>query len=275
MLSNTASRYECHVYDAMHYMFTGKERDAESGLDYFGARYYASNMGRWMSPDWADKPEAVPYSDLANPQSLNLYNYVNNNPLSHADADGHCPECVVQVLDEFAASPAGQQLSAGAAAGWAAAGAALGAAGGYMQSHWDSIKSAASSIDWSHYPTSTIDGIPMNQAVMNQDGAKSVPNPNGSKGAPDHQQTADEEAAKMGPNGQREVRVPTPGGEKGSRVIDAAKVENSKVTQATQVVRTNKNGTPVSREVRAARDIQNATGVQPKLVPVRPLKENQ
>ncbi len=51
-------------------------------------------MGRWMSPDWADKPEAVPYSDLGNPQSLNLYGYVNNNPLSKADKDGHCPECV-------------------------------------------------------------------------------------------------------------------------------------------------------------------------------------
>jgi RHS repeat-associated protein len=70
-------------------LFTGKERDTESGLDYFGARYYSSNMGRWMSPDWADKPEAVPYSDLMNPQSLNLYGYVNNNPLSRADADGH------------------------------------------------------------------------------------------------------------------------------------------------------------------------------------------
>ncbi len=71
---------------------TGKERDSESGLDYFGARYYSSNMGRWMSPDWADKPEAVPYSSLDNPQSLNLYGYVLNNPLSHADADGHCCE---------------------------------------------------------------------------------------------------------------------------------------------------------------------------------------
>ena len=70
--------------------FTGKERDSESGLDYFGARYYSSSMGRWMSPDWADKPEAVPYSDLWNPQSLNLYGYVNNNPLSQADPDGHC-----------------------------------------------------------------------------------------------------------------------------------------------------------------------------------------
>ena len=76
-----------------HYKFTGKERDAETGLDYFGARYYGSNMGRWMSPDWADKPEAVPYSSLDNPQSLNLYGYVLNNPLSKADPDGHadCP----------------------------------------------------------------------------------------------------------------------------------------------------------------------------------------
>jgi RHS repeat-associated protein len=37
--------------DPNHYKFTGKERDSESGLDYFGARYYGSNMGRWMSPD--------------------------------------------------------------------------------------------------------------------------------------------------------------------------------------------------------------------------------
>ena len=34
---------------------TGKERDSESGLDYFGARYYASSMGRWISADWAQK----------------------------------------------------------------------------------------------------------------------------------------------------------------------------------------------------------------------------
>lgn len=50
-------------------------------------------MGRWMSPDWADKPEAVLYSDLADPQSLNLYGYVRNNPLSKADPDGHQCSC--------------------------------------------------------------------------------------------------------------------------------------------------------------------------------------
>jgi RHS repeat-associated protein len=80
----------CSGGDASEQHFTGKERDTESGLDYFGARYYSSNMGRWMSPDWAAKPEAVPYSKLDNPQSLNLYGYVLNNPLSQADPDGHC-----------------------------------------------------------------------------------------------------------------------------------------------------------------------------------------
>jgi RHS repeat-associated protein len=69
--------------------FTGKERDAESGLDYFGARYYASSMGRWMSPDWSAKEEPVPYAKLDSPQSLNLYSYVGNNPLSRVDPEGH------------------------------------------------------------------------------------------------------------------------------------------------------------------------------------------
>jgi RHS repeat-associated protein len=69
--------------------FTGKERDIESGNDYFGARYYSSAMGRWMSPDWSAKTEPVPYAKLDNPQSLNLYAYVFNNPLGGVDPDGH------------------------------------------------------------------------------------------------------------------------------------------------------------------------------------------
>jgi len=75
--------------DASPLHFTGKERDAESGNDYFGARYYSSAMGRFMSPDWSVKVEPVPYSKLDDPQTLNLYDYVRNNPLSNVDADGH------------------------------------------------------------------------------------------------------------------------------------------------------------------------------------------
>jgi RHS repeat-associated protein len=75
--------------DATEHHFNGKERDTESGLDYFGARYYGSSMGRFMSPDWSAKQEPVPSLKLDNPQTLNLYSYVQNNPLSQRDFDGH------------------------------------------------------------------------------------------------------------------------------------------------------------------------------------------
>jgi len=77
--------------------FTGKERDAESGNDYFSARYYASSMGRFMSPDplpwihWQsgnrdDQQRFEGY--IANPQNFNMYAYVNNNPLNKTDPTG-------------------------------------------------------------------------------------------------------------------------------------------------------------------------------------------
>jgi RHS repeat-associated protein len=55
--------YDCPIqYALLTYQFTAKERDAESGLDEFGARYYSSALGRFMIPDWAGKPTAVPYA---------------------------------------------------------------------------------------------------------------------------------------------------------------------------------------------------------------------
>jgi RHS repeat-associated protein len=75
--------------DPSEHHFAGKERDTESNLDYFPARYYNSNLGRFLSPDSDTLPDDVPYADFNNPQSLNLYAYVGNNPLSQTDADGH------------------------------------------------------------------------------------------------------------------------------------------------------------------------------------------
>jgi RHS repeat-associated protein len=75
--------------DSNHYKFTGKEKDSESGLDYFGARFYSAAMGRFMTPDWSEKPVTVPYADLSDPQTFNLYSYVRNSPVARFDADGH------------------------------------------------------------------------------------------------------------------------------------------------------------------------------------------
>jgi RHS repeat-associated protein len=67
-----------------HYKFTGKERDSESGLDDFGARYYSSQYGRFSSVDliW------VKSDRLLDPQRLNLYSYTRNNPVSLTDPTG-------------------------------------------------------------------------------------------------------------------------------------------------------------------------------------------
>src|SRR5207247_7947207 len=85
--------------DAIRQRFTGKERDTESGLDYFGARYFSAGQGRFTSPDeWTPiaggSPSALPYADVLLPQSLNRYAYVMNNPLRSTDPDGHCAEAL-------------------------------------------------------------------------------------------------------------------------------------------------------------------------------------
>jgi RHS repeat-associated protein len=67
-----------------HYWFTGKERDSESGLDYFGARYYSNGLARFTSVD----PIWVKGDRVLDPQRLNLYAYGRNNPLKFKDPTG-------------------------------------------------------------------------------------------------------------------------------------------------------------------------------------------
>jgi RHS repeat-associated protein len=71
--------------DTIDQKFTGKERDQETGLDYFGARYYGSSLGRWTSPDLVNVTE----DRMVSPSStLNKYVYGGNNPLKFTDPDG-------------------------------------------------------------------------------------------------------------------------------------------------------------------------------------------
>jgi RHS repeat-associated protein len=71
--------------------FTGKERDPETGLDYFGARYYGSKIGRFTTTD----PVYTWQENLVDPQRWNRYAYARNNPLKYIDPDGR----VIRVAD--------------------------------------------------------------------------------------------------------------------------------------------------------------------------------
>jgi RHS repeat-associated protein len=63
--------------------FTGKERDTETWLDYFGARYFSGAQATWTSVD----PQTMA-GDVGNPQDWNRYAYSLNNPLRYLDPDG-------------------------------------------------------------------------------------------------------------------------------------------------------------------------------------------
>jgi RHS repeat-associated protein len=72
---------------SMSYKFTGQERDAETGNDNFQARYYGSTSGRFMSPD----PSGLAFANLSDPQTLNPYSYVYNQPTDAVDLNGLWP----------------------------------------------------------------------------------------------------------------------------------------------------------------------------------------
>jgi RHS repeat-associated protein len=69
--------------DNINQKFTGQERDSETGLDFFQARYMSAAQGRFNSPDPGNAG-----ADLTNPQSWNGYSYVWNNPLNAVDPTG-------------------------------------------------------------------------------------------------------------------------------------------------------------------------------------------
>ncbi|MBO0792043.1 MAG: RHS repeat-associated core domain-containing protein, partial [Ktedonobacteraceae bacterium] len=103
------------------YRFTGKERDAESGLCYHGARYYAPWLARWVSCDPAGTVDG-----------LNLYVYVHNNPIKHIDNSGHSaaekladPELVETAKTVLRLIPGGLAAGGGATATGAGAGGAV------------------------------------------------------------------------------------------------------------------------------------------------------
>jgi len=86
IVTTIGGRTTAHGYgggDGVRQQFTLKERDNETGLDYFINRYYSSTQGRFTSVD-----PTLKSIDPTNPQTLNRYSYALNNPLAFIDPDG-------------------------------------------------------------------------------------------------------------------------------------------------------------------------------------------
>jgi RHS repeat-associated protein len=81
--ANPRTAGQGYVADNVRQKFTQKERDNESGLDYFGARYYSSPQGRFTSPD-----PLLSSGRIYGPQTWNRYSYTLNNPLKYVDPSG-------------------------------------------------------------------------------------------------------------------------------------------------------------------------------------------
>jgi len=76
--------------------FVGKEKDKETGLYYFGARYMEGKIGRFISPDPVGMVDprngSINHKNILNPQRLNYYAYGLNNPYRYIDPDGNDPD---------------------------------------------------------------------------------------------------------------------------------------------------------------------------------------
>jgi RHS repeat-associated protein len=70
------------------FLFTGQEADQESGLMYYGARYYSPFLARFTQPDTV-------IQDIYDPQALNRYAYARNNPLKYTDPSGHYVHVII------------------------------------------------------------------------------------------------------------------------------------------------------------------------------------
>jgi RHS repeat-associated protein len=95
------------VADGVRQRFTQKERDVETGLDHFGARYLSSTQGRFTGCD----PKMLGIKQVGNPQRWNRYAYVVNNPLALYDPDGQDDQGQGggKVIDVFIAIPPDRQ----------------------------------------------------------------------------------------------------------------------------------------------------------------------
>ncbi len=136
--------------------FVGKEKDDETGLDYFGARYLSVESGRFLAVDPVRAVDEfsgqINSAILTNPQRLNVYAYSLNNPYRYVDPDGEFGFLVC------AAIVAGAQLGALAIA-WLGSRGGLAAAEGIAKISGNQVNERIPGTVGGYAPSDAIDDI--------------------------------------------------------------------------------------------------------------------
>jgi RHS repeat-associated protein len=230
-------------------MYAGKERDSESGFDYFGGRYYTGQIGRFTTVDPLVPIEAA----QLNPQMWNSYAYVMNNPLRYSDPDGRCPfGCVGEGYGAYVI-------------GAAAAGTAI-----YLTSPQG--RAAVSQVV---NDTRTMITTAAGQISSWFQSAKRP----GTHGKPDHKATVEFWAGKY-PNTGTEVRFPVKpggpvpqgaGGKKDHRRADVVIYDpTGAIEKIIQIIRPTPGGHAPVREEDAKNDLEHSLDVPVEFKPVDP-----
>ena len=240
--------------------YTGQENDKESGFIDYGARQYDPRFKRFLQCDPVK-------SNIYDPQNLNCYSYVLNNPYKYTDPTGNIIDTVVDVgfiaYDIYTIiqdpSNSANYIALAADAG----GAILPGVTG-LGIAVRTAKTADKALDLATTADKISDGVKgVNQLENAKDAervAQSVPNPYGAKGGPAHQAGVNDamkdlESRGLTPKTEVTIKDPITGE---ARRADAVGIQDNQITEIHQIGKENKGGSPVSRERSALSDISNS-----------------
>jgi RHS repeat-associated protein len=243
--------------------FTGQRLDG-SGLYYYNARYYDPDLGRFISPDTI-------VQDPTNPQNLNRYSYCLNNPLKYTDPSGHGWWSIFTDIAsvgfdiyQLATNPSWGNV------GFLLGDVALTLLPGVPAGLGPAAKAGKAGIEASHFASGAVRagergaGIAEELARAEKEAdsvasiTKKIPNPNGRKGGTLHQNTIQDLKDYFKSQGwevKTEFGVKTPGGIKNSRAADLWIKSPEGDAWLIQVGRRTLSGNPVSRELKAIKDL--------------------